>query len=432
MTNSLKDLINLLSNKISDIQSDAVIIQITLDEESLKQIEHFNDNLIESIKDSSGGLINIEDLSVTSQPVFIEFVTAELKKRGFYINFNDFVVDNRFEPLEDFYIQQLNYSNTSTENNKEVEKYKTLIALIQKLINKSKFVSDEDVKTLFIFQESKFIELPIDNTILYEDFLQSEDLDLIKDYIRNIDEYKEKTSIFLQELIDFLSETKTDRLQYLLSNFKEFFERCNTSFEFYLSNFSYNKVRMEIDNSVLEHSKNIRNIINDSQSKLVAIPAAFVLAATQIDFSDAFSFKNVVVVISSFIFSYIISVFIQNQKNALEIVSDNVKNFKKSFLQTKTNDIHQIQELASISNLLKKSYEKIEVELINQKRRLLILQFIGWGISLTLLTSLPVLKYRSVVASFFQHTEKSDVKKPKKKISLLKIKENDIKNNKTK
>lgn len=422
MTSSLNDLINLLSNKISDIQSDAVIIEITLDEESLKQIEHFNDNLIESIKDSSGGLVNIDDLSITSQPVFIEFVTAELKKMGFYINFIDFVVDNRFELLENFYIQELNYSNTSTESKKEVDKYTTLLTLIQKLINKSKFVSDEDVKTLFIFQENKFIELPIDNTILYEDFLQSEDLDLIKDYIRNIDEYKEKTSIFLQELIDFLSETKTDRLQYLLSNFKEFFERCNTSFEFYLSNFSYNKVRMEVDNSVMEHSKNIRNIINDSQSKLVAIPAAFVLAATQIDFSNAFSFKNVIVVISSFIFSYIISVFIQNQKNALDIVSDNVKNFKKSFLQTKTNDIHQIQELPSISNLLKKSYEKIEVELISQKRRLLILQFVGWIISFTLLTSLPILKYQTELKSFIRHKEKSEVLKPQNKDSILETK----------
>ena len=427
MTSSLNDLINLLSNKISDIQSDAVIIEITLDEESLKQIEHFNDNLIESIKDSSGGLLNIDDLSITSQPVFIEFVTAELKKRGFYINFIDFVVDNRFEPLENFYIQELNYSNTSTESKKEVDKYKTLLTLIQKLINKSKFVSDEDVKTLFIFQENKFIELPIDNTILYEDFLQSEDLDLIKDYIRNIDEYKEKTSIFLQELIDFLSETKTNRLQYLLSNFKEFFERCNTSFEFYLSNFSYNKVRMEVDNSVLEHSKNIRNIINDSQSKLIAIPAAFVLAATQIDFSNAFSFKNVIVVISSFIFSYIISVFIQNQKNALDIVSDNVKNFKKSFLQTKTNDIHQIQELPSISNLLKKSYEKIEVELINQKRRLLILQFVGWIISFTLLTSLPILKYQTELKSFIRRKEKSEVLKPQNKDSILETKNSNVK-----
>lgn len=422
MDNCLNDLINLFSNKITDVQSDAVIIKIIIDEESLKQIKQFyDDDLIESIKDSSGGLVNIDDISVSAQTIFIEFVTAELKKKGFYITFTDFVVDNRFESVETFYIHELNYNSTSSANQEKIEKYNTLLALIQKLVSKSKFVKDEDVKTLFLFQENKFIELSIDNSIVYEDFLQPENLDLIREYVINIDDYKEKRSIFLQELIDFLSAEKSNRFQYLLSNFKEFFERCNTSFEFYLSNFSYNKLKMEIDNSVLEHSKNIRNIINDAQSKLIAIPAAFVLAATQLDFSNTFSIKNTIIIVSSFIFSYIISIFIQNQKNALNIISENVENYKKSFLQTKTDDVIQEKGLPSISNLLKKSYEKIATDLINQKKKLRILQFISWAISAILVISLITVKYQPEIKSIFEnkecpHTKKAEKTNPKMKI----------------
>ncbi|PZU19477.1 MAG: hypothetical protein DI622_08870 [Chryseobacterium sp.] len=421
MDNCINDLINLLSDKITEIQSDAVIVKVIIDDEILKQIRQFyNDDLIENIKDSSGSLINIDNVSVSSQTVFIEFVTAELKKKGYYITFADFIVDNRFEADETFYIQELNYNNESSGNHEKIEKYKTLLELIQKLILKSKFVKDEDVKTLFLFQENKFIELPIDNGIVYEDSLQSENIGLVEEYVKNIDEYKEKRSIFLQELIDFLSPERSNRFKYLLSNFKEFFERCNTSFEFYLSNFSYNKVKMEIDNSVFEHSKNIRNIINDAQSKLIAIPAAFVLAATQIDFSNVISIKNIIIIASSFIFSYIISIFIQNQKNALNIVSENVKNYKKSFLQTKADDMPQAKGLPSISKLLKDSYEKIESELINQKTKLRILQFIGWAISAILVISLPIAKYQQEIKSIFEYTECTKVGKPIKMDSKIK------------
>ena len=422
MDNCINDLINLLRDNITEIQSDAVIVKVIINNEILKQIRQFyDDNLIENIKDSSGSLINIDNVSVSSQAVFIEFVTAELKKKGYYITFADFVVDNRFESDETFYIQELNYNNEFSGNHEKIEKYKTLLGLIQKLILKSKFVKDEDVKTLFIFQENKFIELPIDNGIVYEDFLQSENISIVEEYVKSIDEYKEKRSIFLQELIDFLSLEKSDKFQYLLSNFKEFFERCNTSFEFYLSNFSYNKVKMEIDNSVLEHSKNIRNIINDAQSKLIAIPAAFVLAATQLDFANVISIKNVIIIASSFIFSYIISIFIQNQKNALKIVSENVDNYKKLFLQTKTDNVLKEKGLPSISNLLKKSYEKIATDLINQKNKLRILQFIGWAISAILVISLITAKYQPEIKSIFEYNQSSNTKKTIKTDSKMKI-----------
>ena len=421
MDNCLNDLISLLCNHITEIKSDAVIVEITINEESQKQIKQFyDDDLIESIKDSSDNLISVDNLSNSSQPVCVEFVTAELKTKGFYITFADFVVDNRFELNDNFYIQELNYNSESSGNQEKIEKYKILLELIQKLIIKSKFVKDEDVKTLFLFQENKFIELPIDNGIVYEDFLQSENISLVEEYVKSIDEYKEKRSIFLQELIDFLFPERSNRFQYLLSNFKEFFERCNTSFEFYLSNFSYNKVKMEIDNSVFEHSKNIRNIINDAQSKLIAIPAAFVLAATQIDFSNVISIKNIIIIASSFIFSYIISIFIQNQKNALNIVSENVENYKKSFFQTKEDDMPQAKGLPSISKLLKDSYKKIESELINQKAKLGILQFIGWAISVMLVISLPIAKYQQEIKSIFEYTEYTKVEKPIKMDSKIK------------
>jgi hypothetical protein len=253
------------------------------------------------------------------------------------------------------------------------------------LILKSKFIADESIKTLFIIQENSFIEIPI-REIAYEEFLEENQIQSIKEYIENIDSLKERKIIFLKELIDFLSEVKKEnRFKFLISNFERFYNRCNISYDYYLSNFSYNKVKLELDNSVLEHSKNLRSIINDSQSKLVAIPAAFVLAISQFDFSSNLSLKNILICISSLIFSYLISIFINNQKNALEIVSDNIVNFKKTFITPKGTAFEEEKELTSLTTLINNSYIKIEREVLKQGDRLDILQYLAWSISIILL-----------------------------------------------
>lgn len=164
-----------------------------------------------------------------------------------------------------------------------------------------------------------------------------------------------------------------------------------------MSNFSFNKIKLELDNSVLEYSKNIRSIINDSQSKLIAIPAAFALAASQIDYENPLIIKNIIIVVSAFLFSYIISVFIANQKNAIEIISDNLTNYKNYYKKSKSNEFEEEKELENLSNLIGKSFEKTENEIKKQNKRLNIIQYCNWGISIILLLTLLIIYLSKIV-----------------------------------
>lgn len=395
MVSQLQDLI-VFNKQIVAEHSDSITIKIILDAENQKKIQNFHeDNFIEEIKNINGEIVSIENLNnFNTQTLFIEFVTAELKKINFYIEVNDFIASNRFEIPDNFYISKIDYVNNAEKSSDEIEKYKVITKLICKLISRAKFVAEENIRTLYLIQENSFLELPIGDT-MYENSFESEDLNLINEFTENIEAYKEKRSIFIKELMDFLSEVSTDKFMYLLSNFKDFYNRCNSSFEYYLANFSFNKVKLELDNSVLEHSKNIRAIINESQSKLVAIPAAFVLAISQIDFKDAFCIKNIGIAVSSFLFSYIISIFIKNQINALEIVSDNVRNYKNIYKKSKDNIFESEKELTTLTQLINTSYDKTEKELINQNKRLNILQSFNWGISIMLILSLILTKMYS-------------------------------------
>src|SRR5690606_22982018 len=108
-----------------------------------------------------------------------------------------------------------------------------------------------------------------------------------------------------------------NRFSYLIKNFKRFYEKCEVSYSYYLTNFSYNKLKIEVDNAVLDFSKNIRSVINDSQTKLIAIPAAFLFLCIEIDWQNSWGLKSFIIVIASLLFSYLIDIFILNQTASL-------------------------------------------------------------------------------------------------------------------
>lgn len=398
MKNSLQDFLNLKGN-FSEINSEDIIVEIILTSTNINTIQNFyNFNFIEEFRIAKT-LISIDDLqNHIGKKIIIEFIPSELKKIGYYLAFQDFIIDNRDElPKSEYYIQEFSISSTSNSKNEIIAKYEAITNLISKLSSISKFIFEEHLKSICLIHDNSFLELQID-TEVYENYLNSTGSEKINQYIADLDSYKEKKSIFIKELIYYLQNfDKKKRFKELIKNFNEFYEKCNTSFEFYLSNFSFNKIKLELDNSVLEYSKNIRSIINDSQSKLIAIPAAFALAASQIDYENPLIIKNIIIVVSAFLFSYIISVFIANQKNAIEIISDNLTNYKNYYKKSKSNEFEEEKELENLSNLIGKSFEKTENEIKKQNKRLNIIQYCNWGISIILLLTLLIIYLSKIV-----------------------------------
>lgn len=383
-----------LNGQISEINSDSFLYSLKVTEDNLLIIKEFYDSdSIESLSDQHGLIIIIDNLAnYVNQLISIEFVISEINKIGFFLTMEEFILSNRFEIPSEYFIKEINVSNSTLEINENFNKYRAITNLIISLTAKSKFVSEEFHKNLCLVQDNSIIEIPVEVKI-YEDLLENCSVNTINQYIEDIDSYQEKKTIFLKELIDFLSnKNKGDRFSELVLYFDEFYEKCTTSFEYYLSNFSYSKIKLELDNSVLEYSKNLRSIINDSQSKLIAIPAAFILASSQIDYSSPFILKNLVIIFSSFLFSYIISIFIKNQINAIEIISDNLYSYKKNYKRSKVNTLEEARDLNTLSELIEKSFQKTELEITKQKDRLNILQFCNWGISVMLVIIIIFLK----------------------------------------
>jgi len=134
-----------------------------------------------------------------------------------------------------------------------------------------------------------------------------------------------KKMIFINELIESLnSREENSRFKYFLSHITEFYDKCNNAYQFYLRDFSYNKLKIELDSKALEYTQKIQSVINDSQTKLIAIPTAFVLVFAAFDFTDLLAIKNIATILSLFIFALLIQFFLNNILNFFIL---GVKNF---------------------------------------------------------------------------------------------------------
>lgn len=318
--------------------------------------------------------IFVDDLSDNSN-LNLELSLHSLIKVGFYYSFESFIVNNRYAfPDYDFYIYDID-SSQSTKNENLI-KHKAIINLINSIKNIAKYsYFDAGVDNAIIFREDKSLFLSFEfetNTVLS---IKESEVEIINN-VSNIffDSASEKKLLFFNELINFLTNENDESQRFirLLLNISDFYEKSTNAYQYYLRDFSYNKLKLELDSKALEFAQKIQSVINESQTKLIAIPTVFVLAFVSFDYSDLLSNKNVFTIISLFIFAILIQLFLNNQFSTLRFINENITSYKETF---KRNDIDRI---SSKFSLVDKEREK-------QKKRLVLIEAILWLIPISLL-----------------------------------------------
>ncbi|WP_171032634.1 hypothetical protein, partial [Chryseobacterium indologenes] len=177
------------------------------------------------------------------------------------------------------------------------------------------------------------------------------------------------------------------RLTFLYCNFSDFYKRCIIGYEYYIKDFSYIKVKTELDNAVLDFSKNIRTVVNDSQNKLIIIPAAVVLAFTTFEIKEPFNTKNIFVLASSVLFAYMMDSFVNNQDSALKIIKTNVINYKTLFYNKNKS------KTENLNGMILDSFVKADDELQRQENWMMGIKIINWIIPALLFVFLLTLIY---------------------------------------
>lgn len=325
--------------------------------------------------------------------IILEFSIFKLKTCGFFCSKSLFVDQYRFEsPTSDVYLHDL---KQNLEESEFYSNYIAVINLIKTLLKNAKHSYDDaGDKNLIIVREEKSLWLNLN--------YQSEDLESLHDETNKQivsfldilvdDNFPDKKNIYLNELVEFsLKLDEEKRFVLLLENFDNFINNASATYNFYLTNFSYNKLKLEIDAKALEYNQKIQTVINDSQTKLIAIPAAFVLVLSGIDYEKIGSAKNFIAAAGLFIFSALLQLFVNNQKTSLRFISENINYYKSTFKNQARKEVE-------------KAFETVSSEKNKQSERLIYIEIILWFIPLftvSLLLYLMSFQIAAIVIMFF-------------------------------
>jgi len=331
------------------------------------------DNAIIEYLESINAFENIPTKKQVGDKINLELSLAHLNTIGYFEDCETFIIKNRYSlQLDLYYIDEIKCY--SSESNDFFTKYNLIINLINSIKKVAKHTyTDLNIDNSIIFREDKSIFLHFLFDASDIELIKTSESDSINSIIRVFNEDNtEKQLLFINELIDFLNpKDENSRFKFLLSQFGTLYDKCNNAYQFYLRDYSYNKLKIELDSKALDYTQRIQSVINDSQTKLIAIPTAFVLVFVAFDFNDLFAVKNIASILSLFIFAILIQLFLNNQKSTLSFIWENILSYKETF---SSNSIETISS----------KFTLVEKELKKQKNRLRMVEFLLWSIPIVL------------------------------------------------
>ena len=309
----------------------------------------------------------IDDISI-GDIISLELSISELYKMGFYDTYENFILKNKYEFSQNaFYILE-DKIYSKDKNNIFIRKMEIFYYFINSIKGIAKHTfGDFDILNAVISNEKQSVVISFEYS--YKDIqnLNDEQLKKIDEISNTINGNNlEKRNLYINEFIDFLQNKQSDNFKIVLENISELQENCCNAYQSYISNFSSNKLKFEINTKIIDYTTKLQNIINDAQTRLITIPRAFVLAGLALDFNQwnlMLSLKNVITIASLFIFCILIQLFLSNQKAILRIIDDDIKDFKTSF---------------KISNSIIEKFNCVDETLKKQRIRLRIITILLW------------------------------------------------------
>lgn len=313
--------------------------------------------------------------TIVDTKIPVTFYTHHLQHCRYYETINEFLQDNPYQyPTFLFYIQELHFLSVDENTPIAIAQYKDVLQLLNILIFISDYVIDNigEPKEIVLFAKRK---LNILVQYHQNDLRQIPYLNQLFTQLHEAHDKEERKSIFTAELVAFLFPfPPQERFSKLLSSLDVVYDNYLKSHLLYVEKFSYHELKSKIDKDKLDYTKKIYATVNDIQSKMIAVPAAFLLVLAQFDMTNPWSFKNIIITIGAFLFSILLEVLLRNQFGVLHYVEKEISQFEFE-LTTSTTSINLSEFTASF----------VQLQRIARKQRiyLWIFRVIVWLVPLT-------------------------------------------------
>ncbi|MDH4869833.1 hypothetical protein [Pseudomonas sp. BN515] len=276
--------------------------------------------------------------------------------------------ERRIQPPARFYLADLRYSHPAVDADIPVAiaRYQQAAQLFRAL----RGIADHETKvgnsSSLIFLQQQKLEI----TAGYQatDLAELSQLDEFEsDFIESTTHKQQKATILRSVLFElFGGQTKTSFAS-VLANFKQLVDQVVSSYQLYVSEFSFQKVKAEVEKEKLEFTTKLNKVFADIQNQLLAVPAALILIGGQMENGRAWSIKNLLIWSGAIVFALLMNLLINNQRHTLraikleidqqwELIQGKHKTvadqFKSNYRQLDDRYQHQHRLLGTVSTLV--------------------------------------------------------------------------------
>lgn len=146
--------------------------------------------------------------------------------------------------------------------------------------------------------------------------------DFAKDFINTDAHVEQKKTIVKSILLEMKKEAEADKftIGLIFSRFDEFSRRVSSSYQLYVSEFSFQKIKAEVEKSKFEALAKINKVFAEIQNQLLAVPVALVVVCGQMEAGNGLSLKNLFIIAGSLVFAIFMLFLILNQRNTLRTI----------------------------------------------------------------------------------------------------------------
>ena len=236
--------------------------------------------------------------------------------------------DFRFSAPGDFYVLESDYYSKLDAGDTLSRQYSDVISLIRFLEGVADVSQGHaDQLTLFFLLNEK-----LDLSVEYDatDLCVLDGLDAFCDQFSASGEHcEQRKSIVKVVLLELLkSIPREQRFRHLLKIFDEFVKRSNDNLQLYVTNFSFERVKEQVEKNRLEYTLKLNKVFSEIQNQLLAVPAALLLIGTQLDAKSESLPKNCLVIVGIFVFAWFMNMLLKNQCHSLTAIKAEISELK--------------------------------------------------------------------------------------------------------
>lgn len=187
------------------------------------------------------------------------------------------------------------------------------------------------------------------------------------DFIESTTHKQQKATILRSVLFELFGSQAKVPFASVLTNFQHLVDQVVSSYQLYVSEFSFQKVKAEIEKEKLEFTTKLNKVFADIQNQLLAVPAALILIGGQMENGGAWSIKNLLIWSGAMVFALLMNLLISNQRHTLRAIKREIDQqweliqgkhksvadqFRKSYRQLDDRYQHQNRLLGTVSSLV--------------------------------------------------------------------------------